>query len=219
MWRNDEELFRLMRERLFTAVVGDLLDTMGFTRQFLPREIRPLRDDMVVIGRAMPVVELDRTEPPEKPFGLMLDALDDLRPGEVYLATGGSQNYAWWGELMSTRAMHLGCTGAVLNGASRDTRGILNLNFPTFSTGRYAQDQRGRGAVADFRVPVQIGQARIEPGDLVFGDLDGVLVIPRQAEEEALRRALEKVATESEVRKAIERGMSANEAFATYGVL
>lgn len=220
LWQDDKELFTLMRARLFTAVVGDILDSLGFLHQFLPATIQPLRDDMVVAGRAMPVLDIDAEEKAgDKPFGLMLEALDDLQPHEVYLATGGSPTYALWGELMSTRAMHLGAAGAVLNGPSRDTRGILELNFPTFSLGRYAQDQRPRGRVVDFRIGVTLGEVRIEPGDIVFGDLDGVLVIPRAAEVEVLRRALEKAEKENLVRAAIRRGMGAAEAFATYGVM
>src|SRR4051794_1987794 len=150
VWADDDELFAFMRTRLFTAVVGDILDENGFLHQFLPREIHPLSDTMIVAGRAMPVLDVDIDTPPEKPFGLMLEALDDLHRNEVYVATGGSPDYALWGELMSTRAIRLGAAGAVLNGCSRDTRGILALGFPTFSTGSYAQDQRLRGQVVDF---------------------------------------------------------------------
>jgi regulator of RNase E activity RraA len=154
-----------------------------------------------------------------QPFGLMLKALDDLKPNEVYLCTGGSPRYALWGELMSTRAQKLGAAGAVVNGFSRDTPGILALNFPTFSAGRFAQDQGPRGKVIDFRVPLEIEGVIIQPGDIVFGDLDGVLVIPRAAEEEAFTRALEKVRGEALVRQAIENGMSACDAFEQFGIM
>lgn len=213
------DLLAEVRKHLFSAVVGDVLDAMGFREQFLPREIRPLRDDMVVVGRAMPVLHADIEKEGKDPFGRMLHALDDLQPGEVYLAAGASQDYALWGELMSTRAIHLGAAGAVMSGVSRDTPGILALNFPTFSTGRYAQDQRGRGTVVDFRVPVTMGQVRVTPGDIVLGDVDGVIVIPQAVEEEAIRLALEKVATENRVRTAIEQGMSTVDAFERFGVL
>lgn len=153
----DQSLFDSIRRHLFTAVVGDIMDQLGFYHQFLPSQIRPLRDDMVVVGRALTVLVQDldvktRFLHKEKPFGLMLEALDDLRPNEVYLASGSSPNYALWGELMSTRALKLGAAGAVLNGYSRDTPGILDLNFPTFSYGRYAQDQGPRGTVIDYRL-------------------------------------------------------------------
>ena len=220
-WANDSELFALMRRKLFTAVAGDILDELGLLRQFLPRELQPLRNDMTIAGRAMPVLEEDLKEgqAPSKPFGTMLEALDDLKRDEVYLAIGASPSYALWGELMSTRAMHLGAAGAVLHGCSRDTRAILALNFPTFCLGRYAQDQLRRGQVVDFRLPVEIDGVRIVPGDIIFGDIDGVVVIPRAAEREVLERALEKVEKENLVRAAIEGGMSATKALEEFGVL
>ena len=220
-WANDYELFALMRRKLFTAVAGDILDELGLLHQFLPREIQPLRDDMTIAGRAMPVLEEDLKEgqAPSKPFGTMLEALDDLKRDEVYLAVGASPSYALWGELMSTRAMHLGAAGAVLHGCSRDTRAILALNFPTFCSGCYAPDQLRRGQVVDFRIPVEIEGVRVAPGDIIFGDVDGVVDIPRAAEREVLERALEKVDKENLVRAAIERGMSATKALEEFGVL
>jgi regulator of RNase E activity RraA len=219
IWQDDEELFSSMRERLFTAAVGDVLDTMGFLHQFLPPGIVPLRQDMVVAGRAMPVLEADCFGRGDRPFGLMLHALDDLKRNEVYIASGGSPRYALWGELMSTRAMQLGAAGAVVNGYSRDTRGILGLGFATFSRGSYAQDQGYRGKVVDFRVGIEIEGVAIVPGDIVFGDVDGVLIIPRDAAREAISKALEKVSRESAVRTAIVNGMSTVEAFEKFGVM
>src|SRR5205814_6156197 len=154
-----------------------------------------------------------------KSFGLMLEALDDLKPGEVYIATGASPAYALWGELMSARAMKLGAAGAVVDGYSRDTRGILALDFPVFSYGRYAQDQGPRGKVIDFRCPIEINGVRIEPGDIVFGDLDGVCVIPRKAERDVFNAALEKARGEKLVAKAVREGMSAVEAFERFGIM
>jgi len=146
VWKNDVELFGLMKRELFSAVIGDVMDTLGLHRQFLPPKISPIRSDMVVAGRAMPVLEADvfTMKSPaglkvmRKPFGFMLEALDDLKPNEIYVCTGSSPTYALWGELMSTRAIHLGAAGAVVNGYIRDTYGILNLNFPTFGWGSFA---------------------------------------------------------------------------------
>jgi regulator of RNase E activity RraA len=120
---------------------------------------------------------------------------------------------------MSTRAITLGAAGAVVDGYSRDTRGILQLGFPTFSYGGYAQDQGPRGKVIDFRVALEIGGVRLEPGDLLFGDLDGVCIIPRAAEEEVVRKALEKAREESVLERALREGMSATEAFTRYGIM
>lgn len=227
-WTNDTELFALARQHLYSAVIGDVMDLMGHTHQFLPPQIQPLRDDMVIVGRAMPVLEADDDggEGPgrnndllNRPFGLMLRALDDLREGEVYICTGASPRYALWGELMSTCARNQGAVGAIVNGYSRDTRGIIAQNFPCFSYGRYAQDQRPRGKVIDFRCAIQIGATRIRPGDLLFGDLDGVCVIPREIEAETIRRAYEKATGEKRVFEAIKAGMKAQQAWDTYGIL
>lgn len=225
---DDNALFSSLRDKLFTAVVGDVLDKIGYRRQFLPQAIGPLRRDMKVVGRAMPVVEADvfdhgSGDSPRslvgKPFGLMLEALDDLRPNEVYVATGGAFRYALWGELMSTRARYLRAAGAVLNGFVRDAAGIEALGFPTFCRGLYAQDQAPRGKVIDFRTPIEIEAVRIAPGDVIFGDREGVLVIPFEVAGEAVAAALAKASTESEVAIAIRGGMSAREAFEKFGVL
>lgn len=227
-WNNDTELFELARRELFTCVVGDVMDKLKHYHQYLLPQIQPLRQDMIVIGRAMTVLSVDVFEESvkgtanplmEKSFGLMLEALDDLKPGEVYLNTGSSPRNALWGELMSTRAIKLGAVGAVVNDYTRDTNGIFKLNFPTFSWGRYGQDSAPRCKVVDFRVPIEIGQVRVQPGDIAYGDIDGVLVVPRVIEEEVFRRALEKARGEKKVKRAIEEGMSACEAFEKFGIM
>lgn len=225
-WKNDEDLFCLIRSELYTAVIGDIMDKMGRFNQFLPPQIQPLRDDMFVAGRAMPVLEADvfheeskHNASLNKSFGLMLEALDDLKRNEVYICTGSSPRYALWGELMSTRAMKLGAVGAVVDGYSRDTRNILELGFPTFSHGRYAQDQAPRGKVIDFRITVEMNGVIVRPGDIVVGDLDGVCIVPREIEEEVILRSLEKSRGEKMVQSKIREGMPAKEAFETYGIM
>ncbi len=227
LWANDEELFALARKELFTAVVGDVMDKLNLRQQFLPPQIQPLERQMMAIGRALTVLEADFFEElavghspmSSKPFGLMLEALDDLKKNEIYVCTGASPSYALWGELMSLRAQRCGAAGAVVDGYSRDTHGIVELGFPTFSYGAYAQDGSPRGKVIDFRVPIEVGGARILPGDILFGDVDGVCVVPKVAEAEVFARALEKARGEKKVRKAIEEGMSAKEAFQTFGIM
>lgn len=224
----DSKLLERCRRELFSAVLGDVLDTLGYMRQFLPPQIQPLREDMVVCGRAMTVLEADDTggEGPNRanalfnqPFGLMLRALDDLRENEVYICSGASPHYALWGELMSTAARNRGAVGAVVNGYSRDTHGILKLGFPTFSIGRYAQDQRPRGKVVDFRCRIRFGEVIVEPGDLVFGDIDGVCIVPRAIEDEVISKALEKVRGERRVFKAIQGGLGAQAAWEKFGIM
>ncbi len=228
LWNSDGELFSLARQELFTAVVGDSMDKLGLRHQFLPPKLQPLRDDMVTIGRAMPVLEADvfddvHANPNNpfmaEPFGLMFEALDDLKTNEVYVCTGASPRYALWGEMMSTRALKLGGVGAVVDGYARDTRGVLRLSFPTFSHGRYAQDQGPRGKVVDFRIPIEIGGVSVRNGDVIFGDIDGVCVIPRDAVDEVFHAAVEKARGENLVRKALEEGISAREAWDTFGIM
>ncbi|WP_417248582.1 RraA family protein [Celeribacter sp.] len=228
LYDSDEALFALMREKLFTAVIGDVMDVMGLRKQFLPAGISPLQQTSKMAGRAMPVLEADifddgdedsRGPLSNKPFGLMLEALDDLKAGEVYVATGSSLRYALWGELMTTRARHLKAAGAVLNGYVRDADGIESQGFPTFCRGVYAQDQGVRGKVIDFRTAIEIDGIRIETGTLIYGDREGVLIIPKEAEEEVIHRALEKAETENTVGEAIRKGMSAVDALETYGVM
>ncbi len=226
-YADDSELFALMKRELFSCVVGDVMDKMGLLRQYLPPRIRPLAPDMVVAGRAMPVLEADyfsdTVEGPgplgRKPFGLMLEALDSLKPHEVYIAPAVSGEYAMWGELMSARAQILGAAGTVLDGYARDTRGIIETRFPTFAIGSYGQDQGARGKIVDYRVPIEIGGIRISPGTIVFGDIDGVVTIPRQAEAEVIAKSFEKVRGEAKVAEAIRAGMSTTEAFTKFGVM
>lgn len=218
MYQNDEELYTIIREQLYTPVMGDILDQLGCYHQFLPREIQPMTLDMKVVGRAMPVLFCDVYGEQPKPFGYMTESLDDLRPGEVFVATG-SQSCAVWGEIMTATARMRKAVGAVVNGPHRDTPRVLEQNWPVFSRGRFAQDSRVRTIVQAYRVPIEIEGIWIEPGDLIFGDLDGVVVIPRKHERHVIERAVEKANAENVVRKAIENGMSATEAFKKYGVL
>jgi regulator of RNase E activity RraA len=227
-WTNDEELFRMVRHELFTAVVGDIMDKMGYQKQFLPPQMKPLHDDMFLVGRAMTVLGADtvgETNPDSdnpliaKPFGLMLEALDDLKTNEIYVGTGWSPSYALWGELMTCRARALGAAGVVVNGYVRDKKGILEENFPVFSFGSYAQDQAPRGVVFDFRTPIEIKGVKIRDGDILVGDLDGVCVVPREIESEVFYKAIEKARGEKVVRKAIQGGLSAREAFEKFGIL
>ena len=218
-WTNDTELFELLKKELYTPVLGDILDEMGLYHCFLPQTIRPLQDDMKLTGRAMPVLMADVFGPQEEPFGKMTYALDDLRGGEIYVATGGTMPCAYWGEILTATARKRGAVGALINGYHRDTPQVLEQHFPVFSRGCYAQDSRVRTRVIDFRCPVEIEGIGIAPGDLIFGDIDGVLVVPGKVEKEAVERALEKARKEKSVRKEIENGMSSTEAFRKYGVL
>ena len=219
LWNDENEKFALMREKLYTPVVGDILDELGYYHQFLPQDIRPLREDMKLAGKAMTVLMTDVYGPQKKPFGLLTEALDQLKENEIYIAAGGTKRGAYWGELLTAAARTRKASGAVVNGWHRDTPQVLGLNWPVFARACWAQDSSIRTCVCDFRCTIEIGQVTIQDGDIVFGDIDGVLIIPRKIHKEVLRKALDKAAGEKTVRKAIENGMSATEAFATFGIL
>ena len=113
-----------------------------------------------------------------------------------------------------------GCAvGAVLDGYTRDTPKVIEQNFPVFCSGTWAQDSSVRTYVFKWRCPIEIGQVTIHNGDIVFGDIDGVLIIPKDIAPEVIEKALVKASTEKTMRKAIEDGMMVTDAFAKFGVL
>lgn len=216
---NDNELFKVIKSELYTPVLGDILDELGLYHQFLPQPIQPLKEDMKIVGRAMPVVMIDVYGSQEEPFGLLTEALDQLQENDIYIAQGGHMRCAYWGEILTATSKYRKAAGAVINGFIRDTPQVLSQDFPVFCRGRYAQDSSVRTKVVDYRCPIDMDGVWIEPGDLVFGDMDGVLIIPKKVEQEVIKKALEKARSEKLVRKEIENGLSSTDAFKKYGIL
>ncbi len=226
MHEDHNRLFAIIRDKLHTAVLGDILDTLGLIRQFLPPTIRAVNTEQVMVGRAMTVLEADAATDAvghsrqTESFGLMFRALDEMQAGEIYVCTGSSPRYALWGELMSTRAAALGAAGAVVDGYHRDTLGIRKLGFPVFSSGSYAQDQRLRGRVIDYRCPIEFSNGvRVNDGDIIVGDIDGVLTIPAGRLAEVVELALGKVDGEEQVRGMIEGGGTTQDIFDKTGIM
>ena len=221
-WQSDRELFQLIRAELFTAVVGDICDEIGMRDRFLPPAVKPLGGRLpgVMAGRAMPVLELDITpgHVNGQPFGRMFEALDSLLPEEIYVSAGSRLPYALFGELMSIAAMKRGAAGVVCHGNVRDTEKILEPGFPVFCHASYALDQKGRGTVLDYRVPVAVEGLWIRPGDILVGDTDGVICVPRETEEEVFSLALKQARTENNIKTALAQGMSSSEAFHSFGI-
>lgn len=216
---SEVQRFALFHAELCTPVVGDILDQLGLFHQFLPPPIQPMLPDMKLVGRAMPVLMADVFGPQARPFGKLTDALDQLDRGEVYVVSGGGMRGAYWGEILTAAARRRGATGAVVDGYHRDTPRILEQDWPVFSRGRFAQDSGVRAAVVDYRCAIEIDSVGISPGDLIFGDLDGLVVIPKAHETEVVERALVKARAEKLVRQEIEAGMSSTKAFEKYGIL
>jgi len=218
-WNDDKELFEMAKKELYTPVLADILDLLGCYHQMLPQEIRSMRGTDQIVGRAMPVLMIDVYGPQKEPFGKLTEALDQLQAGDIYIANGGLMRCAYWGEMLTASAKRNQAAGAVINGFHRDTPQIMEQNWPVFSRGAYAQDSSVRTKVAEYRIPVEVGEVWVEPGDLVFGDRDGVIVIPKKYELEVITKALEKARAEKTVRLEIENGMSTTEAFHKYGIL
>lgn len=215
----DDDWFAIIEEQLHTPVIGDILDAVGRYHQFLSPRVRPLHANKRLVGRAMPVLIGDAFGPRAKPFGRLTEALDSLESGEIYLARSGRIECAAWGEILTATAKARGARGAVIDGYHRDTHAVLAQDWPVFSHGPFAQDAGVRAEVVDFRTTVEIDGVTVAPGDLIVGDIDGVVVIPAAIEREVVERALAKVQAESVTRAAIESGMSSTTAYETFGVL
>jgi regulator of RNase E activity RraA len=175
---------------------------------------------MRVVGRAHTVLTADVYERPADPYRLEIEAVDALEPGDVMVAcTNGSERTCFWGELLSTAARYRGCRGVVLDGYTRDAQAIIAMGFPCFTRGIHVADSLGRLEVVRYDVPIECGGVRVEPGDLVFGDYDGIVVIPRAVAPEVIARAEEKVRGENLVRRHLAEGMPVKEAFRRFGIL
>lgn len=216
-WKNDKELFAVMKQELYTGVICDMMDTLGYSHIYLPRDIQSIRLTDVMVGRAYPTIICDVYGEQDKPLGLLTEAIDHIQEDEIYIVTGGDRRCSYFGEIMTATVKRRGAVGAVIDGYIRDTRQILEQDFPVFCLGRDAQGSIYRNQVIRYGCPVEIGNILIKPGDLVFGDIDGVVVFPREIEEEAITVILAKVRGEKSTREAIEKGMSAVEAEKTYG--
>ena len=210
----------MMREKLTAAVVCDALDSLGFRNQSPRISLWPLTVPGVLVGRCKTTLWGEMFHPDPKPYELELKAVDDCKPDDVLIcAAGGSMRSGVWGELLSTAATNSGCVGVIVDGAVRDVTRMREMGFPVYARGTCVHDSKDRQRVVDLDVMVEIDAVRFEPGALVIADEDGVVVVPREAEAEAVRRAWDKVHAENEVRDAIRAGMMATTAFAKYGVL
>jgi regulator of RNase E activity RraA len=209
------------RKHLFVAVVSDTLDNMGLVGQALAPAIRPLDEALTFLGRARTGMyrEMFHVQP-GNPYELEIKLIDDLRKDEVaVLACSGNPSIAPWGELLSTASKARGAAACVTDGLVRDVKAIRRMKFPVFAGGIGPLDSKGRGIVAEIDVPVELGGVRVTPGDLVFGDADGVVVIPKAIEAEVLSAALEKVLGEHKTLAALKKGEKLATVFARYGVL
>jgi 4-hydroxy-4-methyl-2-oxoglutarate aldolase len=219
-FENDERMFALMRQELYTAVCCDVMDRMGFRDQAMRHDIRPVDETMVVLGRAKTILAVDVYEIYDEPYTGEMESLDSVKPGEVVVAsTNESTRNCLFGELLSTATRVRGGTGAVIDGLIRDVRQIKAMKFPMFAVGYKPLDSAGRGKVIDYDCPIVCGDIRVQPGDIVFGDIDGLVVIPKAIAEEVIDAALQKVHKENLTRDELLKGSYLADVYKKYGVL
>jgi regulator of RNase E activity RraA len=190
--------------------------------QAVSTKIRPLDDGSVMVGRARTGIymEVYHVAPKENPYELEIALIDSLEKDEIpVLACSGSPRVAPWGELLSTASKVRGAAGCLTDGLVRDVKKIRKMNFPVFHGGIGPLDSKGRGKVMAIDCPVEVAGVRIDPGDLIFGDVDGVVAIPKKIEAEVLKRAFEKVEGENKTLAALKRGEKLGTVFARYGIL
>jgi regulator of RNase E activity RraA len=205
---------------LSSAVLADVLDALGHRDSALPSEVRPLETHWKVFGQVATLAAAPVTSEPARPYALELACVDTLQPGDVLVATtSGERSSALWGELLSTAARARGAVGAVIDGLTRDAAKIRAMDFPVFAAGFSPLDSRGRLDGTSYGRPIRIGRCLVRPGDWVFGDGDGVVVVPAGLAAEALPRALDKVSGENRVRAELARGRKVTDVFAEYGIL
>lgn len=211
----------VLRTQLYSAVVADALDQLGLRHQSPRMSLLPLTaPDSVLLGRCKTTLWSDMSHVDPRPYELELKAVDECQPGDVLIAAaGGSMRSGIWGELLTTAALNSGCVGAIVDGAIRDVSKISPMNFPVYARGTCVYDSLNRQRVIDIDVSVEIDGVSFAPGDLVIADRDGIVVIPKAVEDEAIRLSLAKVQGENTVRDAIRNGMKATDAFQKYGIL
>ena len=210
----------VVRQKLYAAVVSDALDQLG-CRDHSPRtRLMPMTTTTLLAGRAKTTLWSEMAHEDPAPYALELKAVDSCQSDDVVIgAAAGSMRSGVWGELLTTAARNQGCVGAIIEGAVRDVARMREMEFPVYARGSCVLDSLHRQRVVDIDVAVEIGGVTIRPGDLVLADEDGMVVVPRELEREAITKALAKVTDEDEVRVAIQNGMKASEAFDKFGVL
>jgi regulator of RNase E activity RraA len=213
-------MFAHIEKHLYTAVIADSLDELGYHQQAMAERLRPVWAKDTFAGWARTISCVDVHYLLENPYAMEIEAVDSLLPGEVaVVGTMESGRNAPWGELLSTAAQVRGARGAVVDGLIRDVRKIEQVGFPVFAAGIKPVDSRFRGMVLDYNVPVECGGVVVSPGDLVVADYDGVMIVPAAVVDEAIRMATDKVTRENNTRDELKQGAYLRDVFAKYGVL
>jgi regulator of RNase E activity RraA len=215
-----DTLLETIRTNLYTAVVSDVLDRHGYLEQAMDARIRPIDPEMRVVGRAHTVLSADIYQRPENPYEMEIAAIDAVTPGSCVVAsTNQSTRTCYWGELLSTASRARGGTGTIIDGYTRDSKKIIEMGYPVFSTGFKPVDSSSRSVVIDFGCTIECGGVTVRPGDVVFGDFDGIVVIPIEILVEVVNEAADKVESENATRDMLLEGHLLRDVYDKYGVL
>ena len=219
-FKDDKELFDTMEKKLYSSVISDVVDKLGYRKQAMRADINPMWPGAVVAGRAHTCLSVDVYETKENHYAMEIEAVDTLKPNDVLVGgTNRSTETALWGELLSTASRARGARGAIVDGYTRDIVRIAEMKFPMFATGTRPLDSMGRSVVIEYGKPVMCGDVMVNEGDIVFADIDGVVVIPQAIEKEAIEAAFEKASAEDTVRDELLKGSLLGDVYKKYGVL
>jgi len=208
-------------EKLSTAVICDILDDLGYRNQAMKGNLYPLDENYKLIGHAKTILAYDVYERPAEAYKTEIAAIDSIGEGDVAVCAASTKSNGFWGELLTTVAIKRGGRGAVVDGAIRDIRQIREMekDFKVFTGGRNPLDSKGRCLVAAYDCPIECDGVIVNPGDIIFGDIDGLVVVPLSIMEDVFKRALEKISSENIVRKELLKGRLLKDVFAEYHIL
>lgn len=219
-FKNDKELFNLMEKKLYTAAISDVMDDLGFRNQAMRHDIRPLEMDYIIAGRAKTILTVDVYDIPDNPYKMEIESIDSIKEDEVVVAcTNQSSRNGFWGELLSTASKARGARGAVIDGITRDVKKIIKLGFPVFATGVKPVDSKGRGIVIKYDCPIKCGGVVVNPGDIIFADYDGIVVIPQKIIDKVIPATVDKVERENKSREELMNGAFLRDVYDKYGAL
>lgn len=209
-----------LRKHLYSGVLSDVMDGMGYRNQMLGNRIFPLQEDTRLFGPAFTSIATTVYSMPENPLVAQCRTVDQLREGEIYVCVmRGSYNCALFGELFATAIQGKRGAGVLLDGYARDIKALKEMNFPLFYAGRDPRTSKGRAEINECQIPVVIDGVSINPGDLVFGDIDGIAIIPAAIADEVIEKALETIASEDIVRDKLREGATLYSVYAKHGTI
>ena len=205
---------------LYSGILCDVLDGLGYRNQALTSAIAGLTDDTVIFGPAFTSIGTEVYSMPENPLIAQTRVVDQLGEGEIYvLVTRGNYNCAVFGELFATAVMQRKGAGVLLDAYARDVKELKKMNFPLFYRGRNPKTSKGRCEINECQIPVIIDGVTINPGDYIFGDIDGVVIIPKDLIEEVLNRAFALINDENRVREGLLSGDSLEKVYTEIGAV